>query len=72
VSERSNHAGDVEHCVTCSDAAVLATVVAIDGATALVEHDGRREAIAIDLVPAAGVGDVLLCHAGVALEAPAQ
>ena len=30
--------------------------------------DGSEERVAVDLVPDAGPGDVLLCHAGIALE----
>jgi hydrogenase maturation factor len=29
--------------------------------------DGRRERVAVELVEAVVVGDVLLCHAGIAL-----
>ena len=42
-------------------------VVAVDGSTATVEAGGGRERVAADLVAAVRVGDVLLCHAGVAL-----
>ena len=55
-------------CVTCSDEAVEAAVIAIDGATALVVSADAQEHVAIDLVPDALPGDVLLCHAGIALE----
>jgi hydrogenase maturation factor len=59
---------DVEHCLTCSDAAVTATVVEVAGDTALVDVDGRRERVAVELVAPVEPGDVLLCHAGIALE----
>ena len=57
-----------EHCVTCSDEAVAATVVAVDGVNATVEAGGRRERVGIELVEPVEPGDVLLCHAGIALE----
>jgi hydrogenase maturation factor len=38
------------------------------GPSAVIERDGAFEQIAIDLVEGVAVGDVLLCHAGVALE----
>ena len=57
-----------EHCVTCSDEAVPATVVEVEGANATVEADGRRERVGIELVEPVEPGDVLLCHAGIALE----
>jgi hydrogenase maturation factor len=55
--------------VTCSDEAVEGVVVAVEGATAVVRvPGGAEEGVAIDLVPEAVPGDVLLCHAGIALE----
>ena len=57
-----------ERCITCSDEAVEAVVVSVDAAEAVVLADGCEERVAIDLVPAAAPGDVLLCHAGLALE----
>lgn len=64
---------DPRHCPTCADAAVTARVVALDGADAVVEVDGARARVAIDLVPDARPGDLLLCHAGIALQpAPAR
>lgn len=57
-----------EACITCGDVAVEATVVAVRGATAMVESDGAREEVAVELVDDVREGDVLLCHAGVALE----
>ena len=59
---------DADHCITCSDAAVSATVVDVAGVTATVEVDGAREQVGIELVEPVAVGDVLLCHAGIALE----
>ena len=56
-------------CVTCGDVAVEAQVVGLlRSGTAVVEKDGLREEVAVDLVDDVAVGDVLLCHAGVALE----
>ena len=57
-----------EQCLTCGDVAVRARVVSVDGVTALVERDGLREQVAIDLVAGVEAGTLLLCHAGVALE----
>jgi hydrogenase expression/formation protein HypC len=56
-----------DRCVTCSDEAVEAEVLQLDGLTAIVAVDGERESVGIDLVPTAAPGDVLLCHAGIAL-----
>jgi D-sedoheptulose 7-phosphate isomerase len=55
-------------CITCGDVAVQARVVALSNGTATIEKEGAREDVAIDLVEGVEVGDVLLCHAGVALE----
>ena len=57
-----------ERCVTCSDEAVEAVVVAVDGLEAVVRAGGGDERVAVDLVPDVAPGDVLLCHAGIALE----
>ena len=57
-----------ERCITCSDEAVEAEVVSVDGLEAVVLVAGRRERVAVDLVPETTPGDVLLCHAGIALE----
>ena len=57
-----------EACITCGDVAVEARVVAMRGATAIVELDGAREEVAVELVAGAREGDLLLCHAGVALD----
>jgi hydrogenase assembly chaperone HypC/HupF len=60
---------DPETCITCGDVAVPATVVERRDGIAVVEHDGRQEEIAIDLLDGnVAVGDVLLCHAGIALQ----
>ena len=59
---------DVEHCITCGDVAVTATVVSVSGDTATVEVDGRREWVGIELVSPVEPGEALLCHAGIALQ----
>lgn len=64
------HPGLLEEvCLTCGDVAVEAEVVGLPrNGTAVIEKDGLREEVAVDLVDDVAVGDVLLCHAGVALE----
>jgi hydrogenase maturation factor len=55
-------------CVTCSDDAVLARVVEVEGTDATVEAGGRLERVGVELVEPVEQGDTLLCHAGIALE----
>jgi hydrogenase maturation factor len=55
-------------CLTCSDEAVAARVRSVDGLEAVIAVGAEVERVAIDLVPDARPGDVLLCHAGIALE----
>jgi hydrogenase maturation factor len=55
-------------CLTCADEAVAARVLAVDGLEASVEVAPQVEHVAIDLVPDALPGELLLCHAGIALE----
>jgi D-sedoheptulose 7-phosphate isomerase len=55
-------------CVTCGDVAVEAQVVALRNGTAVIERDGAREEVAVELLEDVEVGDRVLCHAGVALE----
>ncbi|HUI37083.1 MAG TPA: HypC/HybG/HupF family hydrogenase formation chaperone [Gaiellaceae bacterium] len=57
-----------DRCLTCGDVAVAAKVLAVEGATALVDVEGRTEQVGIELVAPVERGDVLLCHAGIALE----
>lgn len=57
-----------ERCLTCGDVAVAARVVEVAGSTALVEAEGSRELVAIELVEPVAPGDLLLCHAGIAIE----
>ena len=58
----------MKECITCGDSAVTATVVDVDGATATVEVEGVRERVGVELVDPVLPGDLLLCHAGIALE----
>ena len=55
-------------CLTCADEAVTARVRAVDGLEAVVVAGASSERVAIDLVPDAQPGELLLCHAGIALE----
>jgi hydrogenase maturation factor len=55
-------------CLTCSDEAVAAQVCSVEGLEAVIAVGADVERVAIDLVPDARAGDVLLCHAGIALE----
>ena len=57
-----------QRCITCSDEAFEAEVLAVLGMEATVRVAGSEERVAVDLVPDAAPGDVLLCHAGIALE----
>lgn len=57
-----------EACITCGDVAISARVVALTDRGAMIEQDGAREEVACELVAGVAVGDVLLCHAGVALD----
>jgi hydrogenase maturation factor len=43
-------------------------VAEVRGPTAVIEKDGAREEVAIELVGDVSAGDTLLCHAGVAIE----
>ena len=56
-----------DRCLTCGDVAVQAEVVAVDGDTATVEAAGRTEQVGIELVRPVEPGEILLCHAGIAL-----
>jgi hydrogenase maturation factor len=59
---------ELEHCLTCGDVAVAARVLDVRGVTATVESEGRHEEVGVELVEPVAPGDVLLCHAGIALE----
>jgi hydrogenase maturation factor len=54
-------------CLTCGDVAVEGRVVEVAGDTAVVEVGGRREQVAVELVAPVAAGEVLLCHAGIAI-----
>jgi hydrogenase maturation factor len=54
-------------CLTCGDVAVEACVVGVVGDTAVVEVEGHREEVAVELVAPVVVGETLLCHAGIAI-----
>ena len=55
-------------CITCGDVALPGRVVALTEHGATVDFDGLCEDVACELIEAVTEGDVLLCHAGVALE----
>lgn len=59
---------DRERCLTCSDEAVAARVESVEELEAVIAVGPATERVAIDLVPDARPGDLLLCHAGIALE----
>ena len=54
------------HCVTCSDEAVPLTVRAVPADRTAICDDGTE--VMTDLVGAVEAGDVLLVHAGVAIQ----
>ncbi len=54
-------------CLTCGEVAVEARVLEVAGDTATVEVDGHRERVGVELVAPVDPGDLLLCHAGIAL-----
>ena len=56
-----------ETCLTCGDVAVEAVVVEAADDMAVVDAGAGRERVAIELVAPVAPGDVLLCHAGIAL-----
>jgi hydrogenase maturation factor len=59
-----------DRCITCSDQLVRLLVMSVDesGAVARGTVDGERAEVGIELVGEVRAGDVLLCHAGVALQ----
>ena len=59
---------DNETCITCGDVAVQAVVVDVSGDTATVEVEGKREQVGVELVGPVAPGELLLCHAGIALQ----
>jgi len=55
-------------CITCGDIALPGRVVGLTGLGATVDFDGACEEVACELIADVTIGDLLLCHAGVALE----
>jgi len=55
-------------CITCGDIALPGRVVALTEHGATVDFDGLCEDVACELIEGVTQGDLLLCHAGVALE----
>jgi len=55
-------------CITCGDVALPGRVVGLTDLGAKVDFDGACEEVACELIADVTVGDLLLCHAGVALE----
>lgn len=59
---------DQDGCVTCGDLAVPVRVLEVRGGMALCEDRvGNRAEVAVEFVPGAAPGDVLLVHSGVAI-----
>ena len=56
-----------ETCHTCGDVAVEARVVRSRGRHGPRRGRGSHESVAIELVAPVAHGDVLLCHAGIAI-----
>jgi len=55
-------------CTTCSDAAVPARVLRLDGDTAqVIDRIGNIAAVATDFVPGVRTGDIVMVHLGVAI-----
>lgn len=48
--------------------AVPMTLVSVDGDTGVVELEGVRRSVHLDLIDAPSVGDVVIVHAGYAIE----
>ncbi len=59
-----------EVCITCSDEAVLAEIVTVQGDEALVRAGGKREEIDISCIDTPAPGDLVLVHAGTAIGTP--
>jgi hydrogenase maturation factor len=59
-----------ESCITCGDVAVEMTVTRVDArrGLALCEAGGGKETVEIELVGEVVPGDLLLVHAGTALQ----
>ncbi len=59
-----------EVCITCSDQLLSMVVTGVDEPAGLARGviDGEAAEVGIDLLDGVIVGDVLLCHGGVALQ----
>jgi hydrogenase expression/formation protein HypC len=59
-----------EVCITCSDQLLELVVIEVDDATRTARGtiDGSLVEVSVDLIEAVAVGEVLLCHGGVALQ----
>lgn len=59
-----------EVCITCSDQLLELLVVEVDDATRTARGtiDGSMVEVGVDLLDSVAVGEVLLCHGGVALQ----
>jgi hypothetical protein len=59
-----------EVCITCSDQLLSMVVTGVDESAGLARGviDGEAGEVAIDLLDGVTVGEVLLCHGGVALQ----
>jgi hydrogenase maturation factor len=59
-----------EVCITCSDQLLELTVTQVDEAAGRARGtiEGSLTEVSIELLDAVAVGDVLLCHGGVALQ----
>jgi hydrogenase maturation factor len=57
-------------CITCSDQLLTMVVTHVDAeaGTARGTIDGSAVEVGIDLLDGVAIGDVLLCHGGVALQ----
>ena len=57
-----------DSCTTCGDAAFTGRVIALSKGVVTIETRGFTEEVAVDLIDHVAVDDLLLCHAGVALQ----
>ena len=59
-----------EVCITCSDQLLEMVVIAVDADAGVARGtiDGVDGEVGIDLLDGVSIGDVLLCHGGVALQ----
>jgi hydrogenase maturation factor len=59
-----------EVCITCSDQLLAVVVTGVDTGAGIARGtvDGSTVEVGIDLIDGVTVGDVLLCHGGVALQ----